>query len=332
VLPADVVDVLREFRTAEFATVARDGVPLAVPLSPMWQPAHDRLLVTTGIGLPYKAYHARRNPHVSLLFSFPTGSGLADPAAVLVQGDATVSELTTWDDELAEFWRQIFSRQPAGASPLTQPFYRYVIPWYYQRLKIYVLPRRVRWWPHLDMSAEPAGSLGEIATETSPRAELAAPNGDVDPAAYEQLARAVTRFRSLRLTVIEGSGYPASTLLTATPDPERRALRLQVPQWLDATAGPASVMSHRHDEHVWRLAGFLSRGALRRDDDGGWLFTPRTFMTLGASSPRDTVRFLRNTRRAARTHLARMSAPPPPIQWDKISAAKKDARTQHLGH
>jgi hypothetical protein len=324
VLPADVIDVVREFRTAELATIARDGVPLAVPLSPLWQPEHDRFLVTTGIGLPYKAYHARRNPRVSLLFSSPTGSGLTDPPAVLVQGDATVSEVTTWDDDLAEFWPWILHRQPAGASAVAAPFYRYVIPWYYQRLKIWVTPRRVRWWPQPDMTADPVSSAGEPAP-TTPSSTVAPAATDPDPKAYERLAGAASRYAALWLTVVDATGYPATTLCTAAPDAERRALRVQVPSWLDADPGPASVMSHRHDETLWRLAGFLSRGALLRDEQG-WLFAPTAFTTLNASTPADTLRFVRDTRRSARAHLKRMSTPPPPIPWDKLAAAKKAAR------
>jgi hypothetical protein len=61
--------------------------------------------VTSAIGLPNKAYNARRNPKVALLFSDPTGSGLPNPPTVVVQGDAIVSELITWDgDPVSSVW------------------------------------------------------------------------------------------------------------------------------------------------------------------------------------------------------------------------------------
>jgi hypothetical protein len=113
------------------------------------------LLVTTGIGLPNKAYNARRNPHVALLFSNPTGSGLDDPPAVLVQGDATVSELTLWDDDLAEFWPQFMTRQPISQLLSGNPLTRWLMDWYYMRILIHIKPIRVRWWPHRDMSRAP---------------------------------------------------------------------------------------------------------------------------------------------------------------------------------
>lgn len=147
--------MLRKFRCAEFSTIAREGCPLAVQVSPLWQPAEGRLLVTTGIGLPDKAYNARRDPHVALLFSNPTGSGLDDPPAVLVQGDATVSELTLWDDDLAEFWPWIMTRQPIGQLWSGNPITRWLMDWYWMRILIHIEPIRLRWWPHRDISTEP---------------------------------------------------------------------------------------------------------------------------------------------------------------------------------
>ena len=49
-------------------------------------------MLTTSIGLPNKAFNARRDGRISLLFSDQTASGLQDPPAVLVQGDAEVPE------------------------------------------------------------------------------------------------------------------------------------------------------------------------------------------------------------------------------------------------
>ena len=154
-LPSGAEAVLRSFRCAEFSTVTRDGCPVAVQVSPFWQPAKGHILVTTGIGLPSKAYNARRNRHVSLLFSDPTGSGLDDPPAVLMQGDATVSDLTLWDGELNEFWPWFMARQPKSHLLSANPVTRWLMDWYYMRLLIHVEPTSIRWWPHLDMSRAP---------------------------------------------------------------------------------------------------------------------------------------------------------------------------------
>jgi hypothetical protein len=82
------LDIIDRYYTCEFTTLARDGSPVTWPVSPMLL-TDGRFIAGTSIGLPQKASNIRRNPKVSLLFSEPTGSGVAEPGAVLIQGDAT---------------------------------------------------------------------------------------------------------------------------------------------------------------------------------------------------------------------------------------------------
>ena len=87
-LPPEVEDVFEEFRTCEMSTLARDGTPITWPTLPFWYSDEKRFTITTSIGLAQKALNVRRDPRVSLLFSNPTASGLENPPAVMVQGDA----------------------------------------------------------------------------------------------------------------------------------------------------------------------------------------------------------------------------------------------------
>jgi pyridoxamine 5'-phosphate oxidase-like protein len=156
VLPPEVEAVFREFRTCEMSTLARDGTPITWPTLPFWRPDEGRFLITTSIGLPHKAFNIRRNPRVSLLFSDPTASGLTEPPAVLVQGDAEAPDEVTasvegFEDEL----RQVFQRQPASGFYSSDPITRYLFDWYYMRLTIYVFPRRILWWPGGDFERTP---------------------------------------------------------------------------------------------------------------------------------------------------------------------------------
>lgn len=91
-LPLTLEQVIWEFRTCEFSTIGRDGTPITWPVMPLYQPEQGRFLVTTAAGLAQKALNVRRNPRVSLLFSNPTGSGLDNPPAVLVQGTAVAPD------------------------------------------------------------------------------------------------------------------------------------------------------------------------------------------------------------------------------------------------
>lgn len=155
-IPSELETVFREFRTGEFSTLAKDGTPITWPTTPFYRPEQGHFLITTSIGLPQKAFNVRRNPRVSLSFSDSTASGLIDPPAVLVQGDAEVSdEIKTWTAELDEFARILFHRQPAGEMYSSNSLLRYLFDWYYMRLFIYVTPRRILWWEHGDFSRVP---------------------------------------------------------------------------------------------------------------------------------------------------------------------------------
>jgi hypothetical protein len=161
-LPREVEAVLREFRTCEMSTLARDGAPITWPTLPFWRPEEARFLITTSIGLPHKAFNVRRNPKVSLLFSDPTASGLADPPAVLVQGDAeSPDEVTTSIEGFEDELRLVFSRQPASGLYSGNPIMRYLFDWYYMRLQIHVTPRRILWWPRGDFG-QPPREVGRV--------------------------------------------------------------------------------------------------------------------------------------------------------------------------
>ncbi len=155
-LSPEVEEVFREFRTCEFSTLARDGTPITWPLVTLWQPEEQRFVLTTSIGLPNKAFNARRDGRVSLLFSDPTASGLDEPPAVLVQGDAVVSEVIhTSPNDLKEYWKRIWRIQPAGKVYGSNFLTRSPMDWYYMRLYIYVEPRRILVWPDGDFAKTP---------------------------------------------------------------------------------------------------------------------------------------------------------------------------------
>ncbi len=145
-LPTEVEAVFREFRTAEMSTLAKDGTPITWPTFPFWRPEEGRFLITTTIGLPQKAFNIRRNPRVSLLYSDPTGSGLADPPAVLVQGEA-LDEIMVSVEDLEDELEEAYRRQPAAGMYSSNPLLRYLFDWYYMRLMIHVTPHRILWWP-----------------------------------------------------------------------------------------------------------------------------------------------------------------------------------------
>jgi hypothetical protein len=155
-IPAFLEEVFSEFRTCELSTLTRGGAPITWPVSALYQPRQRRFIFTTSIGLPQKAFNIRRNPRVSLLFSDPTGTGLSDPPAVLVQGEAEApDQLVTQDTEFEELAQLVFRRQPAGELYSSNPVMRYLFDWYYMRLGIRITPSRILWWDRGDFTGTP---------------------------------------------------------------------------------------------------------------------------------------------------------------------------------
>lgn len=160
-VPPEVGAVVREFRSCEFSTIARDGTPVTWPTMPFFEPADRRFLITTSIGLAQKAFNVRRDGRVAMLFSNPTGSGLVSPPLVLIQGDANAPEdLTPLAEGFVERAQLLFERQPVGITMLgVMPGpVRKLADWYGWRVFIHVRPRRIRWWPEGD----PERPFGEV--------------------------------------------------------------------------------------------------------------------------------------------------------------------------
>lgn len=158
-LPAEVEAVLNEFRTCELSTIAKDGTPLTWPITALFKPETGHILLTTSIGFPQKAFNIRRSPRVSLLYSNPTGSGLTNPPAVLVQGEATVSHdiLTSpaSNSQLKNVWLHIMRFQPYSPIYRDDNLSHRLFDWYFMRLLITVTPYRISWWQQGDFTQVP---------------------------------------------------------------------------------------------------------------------------------------------------------------------------------
>jgi hypothetical protein len=158
-LPSDVEDALRQYFTCEFTTLNRRGEPLTWPTVPLYVTEAGEIVVTASIAFPIKASNARRNPHVSLLYSDPTGSGLEDPPAVLVQGNARVAEELDLTDRALRHFKLSVSRQPESRQFVANPIAQRLFTFYFQRISITVQPTRILTWPHRDFSQPPTELL-----------------------------------------------------------------------------------------------------------------------------------------------------------------------------
>ena len=155
-LPPDVAVVLRDFYTCEYTTVNRQGQAISWPSVPYFHEPDGQIIAAVSIAFPVKAYNARRHPQVSLLYSDPTGSGLTDPPAVLVQGEATVAEVLDYPPRIIGLFKAVLHRQPDSARFGTNRIVRRLFVWYlFQRIALIVTPKRILVWPHGDFSRLP---------------------------------------------------------------------------------------------------------------------------------------------------------------------------------
>jgi hypothetical protein len=155
-VPPDVEAVLREFFTCEVTTVNRQGQPMTWPSVPYLNVAEGRIVCAVSIAFPVKAINARRNPHVSLLYSDPTGSRLDNPPAVLVQGDAAVAEVLDYGPDIIGLFKTVSQRQPDSRRFTNNRIIRNLFVWYlFQRISLKVTPRRILVWPKADFARAP---------------------------------------------------------------------------------------------------------------------------------------------------------------------------------
>jgi hypothetical protein len=300
--PSDprVPEVVDRYRTCEFATLSRSGVPIAWPTAALYRP-DGTFLITTSIALPQKAYNIRRDGRVALLFSDPTASGVDGAPQVLVQGTATCpDEVVTDVRPHPEYWRRLHERQPFNRMYSRNAFTRRIFDWYYMRLLITVTPTAWTTLPPLPPAppttpaAVPEGVSGQALAQlaTYPSAVLATRTDDGTP--------------SLRRVHVTGPGAAGRLRLDVPPDGQLRD-------------GPASLLAHGHDEKLWSLRSVVVTGELIEADV--WTFRPdRIVGGGGPTGPLALLREMRRLRATARGYLEKRSLPRPRIAWDGVEA------------
>jgi len=163
-LPLEVDAVLSDFFNCEFTTVNTKGQPVTWPSVPYYNRDEGHLVIAVSIAFPVKAYNARKRPQVSMLFSEPTGSGLTDPPAVLVQGDAAVAEVLEYTPDIIGLFKTVAKRQPESSKFTSNKLVRNLfVAYLFQRISLTVTPKRILYWPHRDFDKEP--SVIELSSE-----------------------------------------------------------------------------------------------------------------------------------------------------------------------
>jgi hypothetical protein len=318
-LPAEVQQVFDRFITAEYTTVGAGGQPITWPVTPYYKPGEPHIDITTGLGYPKKAEDARRNPHVSLLFSDPTGSGLDRPPAVLVQGVAQV------DDANLEENRERYAREALEKLPATKAMYppkpvRRLFDWYFTRIYVHIRPERVYVWPEGDFKREPGlfGShVEEVRSGHSEEPDVPLPETIAGATPWDERLRELgSRHRTAVVTVMAPDGFPMSARSPIELDEASGRIRLkETPVALPLAPARACLVAHEHaPDFSWQV-NFQVRGNLV-PDDRGWAIVPRRLVGGFELPPtsmleryrinaRKMIRFRRNARRQLARRVAR---------------------------
>jgi hypothetical protein len=277
-LPPEIQDVFARFITTEYTTVAGSGQPITWPVTPYYRAGDPCIDVTTGLGYPKKAYDARSNPKVGLLFSDPTGSGAEAPPQVLVQGTADVDDRDL-DANRERYTRETLVKLP-GTKELQPPKpLRRMFHWYYTRIYVHVRPERVYVWRDGDVTREPElfdTHMEEVRSGHDEMADAEHASATGEAACWdERLDRLGERYPSAVVSLVAPDGFPFSVRLPIAPDREARRIRLGgAPVGVPWQPGLACVTAHdHHPEFKWQR-NFQVRGDLV-EEDGAWAVVPQ---------------------------------------------------------
>ena len=272
-LPPELAQAAERYLTTEFVTIDAAGRPIVWPVTPYFRPDAGCIDVTTGVGYPKKADDAARNPHVALLFSDPTGSGMADPATVLVQGIATVHDedleanRRRYEAEMAQKLPALHALAPSG--PLKRLF-----SWYYDRIYLSVRPERVYVWPGGDLEREPTLYYAHVEEVRSghneePEEGHAPPEGGLD-VWDPRLDRLGREDPTAVLALVGPDGFPFAVRVPVHADPDACVVHVDAdPVGAPIEPGPACLCAHSHAEDMTWQHSYQVRGDLV--EDGGRL-------------------------------------------------------------
>jgi Pyridoxamine 5'-phosphate oxidase len=276
-LPHDVQSVFERFITTEFTTIDGRGQPITWPVTPYYHGGERCVDVTTGVGYPKKADDARRNPHVSLLFSDPTGSRIENAPMVLVQGTARVDE----EDLKANrerYVREALAKLPAAKKLLPPKAAWGLMGWYLDRIYVHVWPERVYVWADGDATREPQlydAHIEEVRSGHSEEPAEAHAPPDTGVATWdERMDELGSRYRSAVISLVSPDGFPFSLRVPVRVDRQARRVRIDADALgVPVQPGLACLCAHDHSPDFTWQRNFQVRGDLVEDEQG-WSVVP----------------------------------------------------------
>jgi hypothetical protein len=304
-LPQEVRAAFERFITCEYTTVDAQQRPITWPVTPYYSQGSATIDLSTGLGYPKKADDAKRNPHVALLFSDPTGSGITSGLRVLVQGTAAVD-----DRDLAanreRYWRESWEKLPGMRNAHPPRPLRGLFGWYYTRIYVKVRPERVFVWPDGDPESPPDVHDARVEEVRSGHSEEPLqPHEPTEGGALawdERIEELGRRYREAVLSWVGPDGFPLSVRLPVELDRDRRRIALGAePAGFPLTEGRACLTAHSHGPGFEWQENFQVRGDLVRAAGRDWAFLPHRLVG-GFELPDESMlaRYRRNLAKSIR--------------------------------
>jgi hypothetical protein len=173
-LPQAAQDLIRSGINTSFTSISSAGVPIDTPLLIFYAEDLSTIDLATGIAYPAKAERARKNPRVGLLIE-----GGKDEPVISIAGMAAVRDSNIEANAI----RYISEVGHYGPS-LMQPWeVGHKAVWYWSRIIMEIMPKRVYWWENRaamdgppNILETPAGTVFP-ASDPAPAGKL---SGSVD--------------------------------------------------------------------------------------------------------------------------------------------------------
>jgi hypothetical protein len=272
--PTGLLEVWEGSVTAEYASLTRTGTPVTVPTTPYVGAGGRTLDISTGLTYPAKAERARRDPRVCLLFADLVGSGIDDPATVLVQGLARVrdSDLQANTDR---YIRASTRKYPAALKGQPRFVLRRMAS-YFARIWIEITPLHIHWWPNRDLEVAPQSwhaPEGTAAPLSDPAPSGAQPRAWLPPpSSWRETAASVGgRLALMDLTVVDGNGFPLCLPVTEVRLVDDGFVVRLGPGAPAIDEGPGCLTMHTHPEVFTGQENrtFVGRVVPETDTSGG---------------------------------------------------------------
>jgi hypothetical protein len=298
-IDARVSEILAEVRVLELAALNRDGVPHVWPMSGSWVPESGHIIITTPPAYPQKVFNIRRDGRVSLFYSDFTGSDLPGTHAVLVQGIASAPATVAGPHDIPDYWRTLFRRTPSLVDDLAPPEHRGAMDWYYWRLPIFVTPKRV----HVFDATASGGRLEPHPPEDAPMAA--------------QINDALERYPTAVFAGLDETGHPYSVRAEVAQSGDD--LLVHPAQPFQGTAGPASLLWHRHNGSSGDMTSLLVLGSAT-NTGSSWRFTPDRLPSAltGGHDISSYEEWIADGKRRTARYLDKHGITAPKIDWDQL--------------